>query len=212
MTYYRNCECLFHSVLGVKAAGIRHVVDEFCEPVSKTDADTTIEQRFEAMLSLLAKFHEKSSLTKAQISRIRSAPVIPIQAKGFALGGSLSGTEMRSFCDKDWYIPDRVTFEAALRGKVNMLVLRVQAAMRLKGLLEDLGCREKFLSEAVTRSVRPHGVAVPDPHEEKELHGRLRYVSRYGKPPSPVLKLLLTVELKLTSLVGSSKVALVTRC
>jgi hypothetical protein len=181
MTYYGNCEYLFRSVLGVKAAGIRHVVDEFCEPALKTDADT-IRQRFEGMLSLLAKFHGKSSLTNAQISRIRSAPVIPILVKGFALGGLLSRTEMRSFCDKDWYIPDRVTFEAALRGKVNMLVLRVQAAIRLKGLLEDLGCEEKFLSEAVKRSVRPHGVAIPNPHEEKELHVRLRYVSQYGNP------------------------------
>jgi hypothetical protein len=177
MTYYGNCQCLFHSVLGVKVAGTRHVVDEFCEPVSN-DADN-IEQRFEAMLSLLARFHKKSSLTDAQIRRIRSAPVLPILFKGFAPGGGLSRMEMLSFRDRDWYIPDRVTFEAALRGKVNMLALRVQPAIRLKGLFEDLGCERKFLSEAVTQSVRPHGVAVRKVHEEQELRERLRYVSRY---------------------------------
>jgi len=177
MIYYGNCEYLFHSLLGVKAARTRHVVDEFCEPLSN-DADN-IEQRFEAMLFLLARFHRKSSLTDAQIHRIRSAPVLPILAKGFAPGAGLSRMEMQSFRDKDWYIPDKVTFEAALRGKVNMLALRVQPAIKLKGLFEDLGCERKFLSEAATQSVRPHGGAVPNVHEEQELRERLRYVSRY---------------------------------
>jgi len=72
-----------------------------------------------------------------------------------------------------------VTFEAALRGKVNMLALRVQPAIKLKGLFKDLGCERKFLSEAATQSVRPHGGAVPNVHEEQELRERLRYVSRY---------------------------------
>ena len=177
MTYYGNCKYLFHSLLGVKAAGTRHVVDEFCKPISN-DADN-VEQRFKAMLSLLARFHEQSSLTDAQIERIRSAPVLPTLAKGFAPGRGLSRIEMQSFRDKDWYIPDRVTFEAALRGKVNMLALRVQSAIRLKDLFKDLGCERKFLSEAVTQSVRPHGVTVRNVHEEQELHERLRYVSRY---------------------------------
>jgi hypothetical protein len=177
MTYYGNCEYLFHSLLGVKIAGTRHVVDEFCQPVSD-DADN-IEQRFEAMLSMLARFHRKSSLTDAQIHRIRSALVVPILVKGFVPGAGLSRIEMQSFHDKDWYIPDRVTFEAAFRGKVNMLALRVQHAIRLKDLFEDLGCERKTLSKAVTQSVRPHGVTVRNVHEEQELCGRLRYVSRY---------------------------------
>ncbi|GAB1311860.1 hypothetical protein MFIFM68171_02070 [Madurella fahalii] len=176
ITYYRNCESLFHSLLGVKKAGTQHVVDEFCEPTSK-EGDN-IEQHFKAMLSLLARFHRKSSLTDDQIRKIRSASILPILAKGFTPVEGLSRVEMRSLRDKDWYIPDIVTFEAAFRGKVDMLALPVQSARALKGLFEDLGCEEEFLSEAVTRSVTPDGITVRNVREEQDLRKRLRYISR----------------------------------
>lgn len=175
-TYYRNCESLFRSLLAVKEAGTQHVVDEFCEPASKEDDNT--EQHFKAMLSLLARFHRNSGLTDNQIRKIRSASVFPVLAKGFAPVEGLSRIEMRSLRDKGWYIPDIVTFEAAFRGKVDMLALPVQSARAMKGLFEDLSCKEEFLSEAVTRRVTPDGMTVHNVREEQDLRKRLRYISR----------------------------------
>ncbi|KAK3385925.1 hypothetical protein B0H63DRAFT_560413 [Podospora didyma] len=175
--YYRSCEGLFHSLLGVENAGTQHVVDEFCEPTSKED-NSIEQQHFKAMLSLLAKFSRKSSLTDDQVHKIRSAPVLPILAKGFTSAQGLSRIEMRSIRDRDWYIPDIVTFEAAFRGKVDMLALPVHSARALKGLFKDLCCEEEFLSEAVTRSVTPDGITVRNVREEQDLRTRLRYISR----------------------------------
>ncbi|KAK7697413.1 hypothetical protein SLS64_013551 [Diaporthe eres] len=175
-TYYRNCETLFRSVLGVKEAGIQHVVDEFCQPTSKDDDN--VEQHFKAMLSLLAKFHRRSSLTDDQIRKIRSVSVFPILAKRFASGEGLSRIEMRSLRDKEWYIPDIVTFESAFRGKIDILALPVQSTRALKDVLEDLWCEEQFLSKAVTRAVTPDGITVHNVREEQDLHTRLRYVFR----------------------------------
>jgi hypothetical protein len=175
-TYYRNCESLFYSLLEVKEAGTQDVVDEFCKPTSKDDDN--VEQHFKAMLSLLSKYHRKSSLTDDQIRRICSASVFPILAKGFTPVEGLRRIEMRSLHDKNWYIPDIVTFEAEFRGKVDMLALQVQPTRELKGLLEDLWCEEEFLSEAVTRTIRPDGITVRNVLEEQDLRKRLTYISR----------------------------------
>lgn len=175
-TYYRNCEGLFCSLLDVKEAGIQQVVYEFCEPNSTEDDN--IEQHFKGMLSLLAKIHRSSSLSDDQIRKIRSASAFPIVAKGSTPIDGLSRIEMRSLRDKDWYIPDIVTFESAFRGKVNMLALPVQSARALKGLFEDLWCEEEFLSEAVTRTITPDGITVRNICEEQNLRQRLRYIFR----------------------------------
>lgn len=176
ITYYRNCETLFHSLLEVKEAGTQHVVDEFCQPISTKDGN--MEQRFEAMLSLLSKFHRNSSLSDDQIRKIRSASVFPIMAKGLAPAEGLCRIEMRSLRDKDWYIPNIITFEAAFRGKVNMLALSVQSVRALEDLFKDLRCEEKHLSEAVMRTVIPNGLTVCNVSEEQDLRKRLRYISR----------------------------------
>lgn len=173
---YRNCEVLFRSLLGVKGAGNQHVVDEFCEPTSKED--NNIEQHFKEMLSLLAKFHRNSSLADYQIRKLRSAPVFPVLAKGVTPIDGLSRFEMRSLRDKDWYIPDIVTFEAAYRGKIDMLALSVQSARELKDLFEALGCQKEFLSAAIARTVTPVGITVRNVREEQDLRERLRYISR----------------------------------
>lgn len=175
-TYYRNCESLFHSLLSVKEAGTQHVVDEFCEPSSKKNDNT--EQHFQAMLSLLARFHRNSNLSDDQIYKIRSASVFPILVKRPTPVEGLSRIKMRSLCDEGWYIPDDVTFEVAFRGKADMLALPVQSARALKYLFEDLWCEEEFLSEAVTRTITPDGITVRNVREEKDLHNRLRYVSQ----------------------------------
>lgn len=175
-TYYRNCESLFRSLLDVKEAGIQHVVDEFCQPTSKDD--NTIGQHFEAMLTLLAKFHRRSSLTDNQIRKIRSVSVFPILAKRVTPGEDSCRIEMRSLRDKNWYISDIVTFESAFRGKIDMLALPVQSARAMIDMLEGLWCEKKFLSKAVMRAVTPDAMAVRDVREEEDLHERLRYVSR----------------------------------
>lgn len=173
---YQNCESLFRSLLGVKEAGTQHVVDEFCEPTS--NEDDNVEQHFQAMLSLLAKFHRKSSLILIQKSKIWSAPVFPILSKQLTPAGELSRRKMYSLYDEDWYIPDIVTFEAAFRGKVDMLALSVQSVRALKDLFNDLFCEKKFLSTAVTRTVTPDGMTVRNVREEQDLRERLRYISR----------------------------------
>lgn len=175
-TYYRNCETLFHSLLGVKEAGIQHVVDEFCQPTSKDDDN--IEQHFKAMLSLLAIFHRRSSLTDDQKRKIYPVSAFPILAKGFTPGEGLSRIEMRSLRDKEWYIPDIVTFESAFRGKIDMLALPVHSTRALKDLFEDLWCGPRFLSRAVTRAVTPDGITVRNAREEQDLHKRLRCIFR----------------------------------
>lgn len=171
--YYRNCERLFYSLLEVKKAGIQHVVDEFCEPIS--NEDNNIEQHFKEMLFLLANFHRNSSLTDDQIRKIRSASPFPILPNGSTPVQGVSRIEMRSLRDEDWYIPDDVTFESAFRGKVDMLALLVQPTRALKGLFEDLWCEDEFLSEAVTRNITPDGIAVRNVCEEQNLRQRLRY-------------------------------------
>lgn len=175
-TYYRNCEGLFHSLLKVKEAGIKHVVDGFCEPTST--GDHNVEQHFKGMLSLLANFHRSSSLTDDQIRKIRSASAFPILDKGFTPVEGFSRIKMRSLRDKGWYIPDIVTFESAFRGKIDMLALPVQSTRALKGLFEDLGCEQEFLSAAVTRAITPNGITVRDDCEEQNLRQRLRYIFR----------------------------------
>lgn len=177
-TYYGNCEVLFRSLLGVKEAGTQHVVDEFCDP-TPTEVGNT-EQTFKNMLFLLSQFHKISNLTRNQIYKIRSASVFPILTKTLTPAEGLARIEMRSLDDKDWYIPNIVTFEAAFRGKVNMLALSVQSAKKLQHLFEVLWCEEKFLSDAVTRTVEPHGIIVRNVREEQDLRIRLRYMSRYG--------------------------------
>lgn len=175
-TYYRNCETLFHSLLGVKEAGTQHVVDEFCRPTSKDDEN--IEQHFRVMLSLLAKFHRRSILTEDQIRKIRSVSCFPILTKRFTPGESISRIEMRSLREKNWYIPDIVTFESAFRGKIDMLALPVQSARAMIDVFEDFRCEEKFLSKAVTRDVTPDGMTVRNVCGEQDLRKRLRYVFR----------------------------------
>lgn len=173
---YRNCEVLFRSLLDVKGAGTQHVVDEFCEPKAKVDDN--IEQHFKEMLFLLAKFHRKSSLTGDQIRKIRSASVFPILAKGSTQVERLSQIEMRSLRDKDWYIPDIVTFEEAFRGKIDMLALSVQSSRELKDLFDDLGCQKKSLSVAVAPIVTRVGITVRNVREEQDMRERLRYISK----------------------------------
>lgn len=174
-TYYRNCEGLFHSLLDVREAGIQHVVDEFCQATSRED---NIEQRFNAILSLLGRFHRISILAGDQVRKIRSASAFPILAKGFAPAGGLSRIEMRSLRDNDWYIPDTVTFESAFRGKINILALSVQSTRALKDLFVDLGCEDKCLSEAVTQTITPDGIPVRNVCEEQNLRRRLKYIFR----------------------------------
>lgn len=175
---YPNCESLFRSLLDVKEAGTQHVVDEFCELASKKDDNQYKEQHFEAMLSLLAKFHRKSSLTENQIRQIRSASGFPILVKDSAAAEGLSRITMSSIRDKFWYIPDIVTFETAFRGKIDMLALPVQSARALKDLFQHLWCGGRFLSAAVTRTVTPNGMTVRNVLQEQELRERLRYISR----------------------------------
>lgn len=175
-TYYRNCENLFHSLLDVREVETQDVVDEFCESDSRPDANT--EQHFKAMLSLLSKFHRQFSLTDDQIRKIRSAPVFPILAKGPTSVEGLPPIEMRSLGEKGWYIPDIVTFEAAFRGKVDMLAFPVQSVRVLKTLFVDLRCEEVFLSKAVMRTITPDGIAVRSIREELDMRKRLRYISR----------------------------------
>lgn len=175
-TYYRNCESLFRSLLNVKEAGIQQVVSEFCAPTN--NEDDNVEQHLQAMLSLLAKFHRNSSLTKHQIAKIRIASVFPILCKDLTPAEGLSRRQMRSLSDRDWYIPDIVTFEAAFRGKVDMLALPVQSVRALKDLFEDLWCEKEFLSAAVTRTVTPDGMTVRNLRDERGLGERLKYISQ----------------------------------
>lgn len=174
-TYYRNCENLFHFLLEVEEAGIQHIVDEFCEPISTEDH--SIEQHFKGMLSLLANFH-RSCLTDDRIRKICSASAFPILAKGFTSAEGFSRIEMRSLHDKGWYIPDIVTLESAFRGKIDMLALPVQSTRVLKSLFEVLGCEQEFLSAAVTRAVTPDGIPVRNVCEEQNLRQRLGYIFR----------------------------------
>ncbi|RYO93890.1 hypothetical protein DL762_000845 [Monosporascus cannonballus] len=173
-THYRDCKNLFRSFLGVESAGTKHVVDEFC---STSDDDDETAQRFEKLFSLLGDFHSsKSSLSDEQIERVQSAPVFPILEKG---DGSQeeSGIALRSMDDMDWYIPDSATLETAFRGKVDMLSLPVKSVRMLRGLFEDLDCKNMFLSSAV-ETVEPSGTCIRDRLGEDNLKTRLRYISQ----------------------------------
>ena len=182
-THYRNCGDLFQSVLGVERAGTQEVVHEFCRPPLKKNFN--VEQHFKEMIFLLERFHKKSRLTQSQIDRIRSASVFPVLVKTVDISEEDSSRiEMRSLNDVDdleqnsWYIPDIVTFEAAFRGKVDMLALSVQSVRALKDFFVDLRCDVEFLSEAVTQCIKPTGMTVHNGPEERDLRERLGYISQ----------------------------------
>jgi len=138
-----------------------------------------MQERFEGLLFLLDEFHKKVELTDSQIRRIRSAKVLPVLTRKLRPGEGPEQvrTEMRAMDELDWYIPDSVPFEAAFRGKVDMLSLPVKSAKLLKKVLEVLGCEQKFLSESVCQEVKPGGMTVRNIREEEDLLERLRCIA-----------------------------------
>ncbi|RYP69608.1 hypothetical protein DL770_008214 [Monosporascus sp. CRB-9-2] len=135
--------------------------------------------RMDGACSLEASHQAQSPLhlSGKQIDRIQSAPVFPIleQRNG---SKEESGIALRSVDDADWYIPDSATLETAFRGKVDMLSLPVKSARMLRGLFEDLGCKDMFLSSAVEETVEPSGTCICDRLREDNLKTRLGYISQ----------------------------------
>ncbi len=175
---YSDCKRLFCDLLGVKPADTKHVVEELCYI---TDEDDVPVQRFKDVICLLAHYHStRSSLSEAQIEKIRLAPVFPILEEGHGTSEE-SSISWRSLSDGGWYIPDKTMLEIAFRGRVDLLSLPRKELSRkevrtLDDLFEALRCRDMFISANVEVDIEPRGSPIPDESREDDLKTRLRYI------------------------------------
>lgn len=175
-SHYRDCEKLFVKVLGVKAAGLNHVVHEFCSEFRGKRQPAV--QRFEKLCFTLAQFVSKSSgLTTSQLARIRDARVFPVLQSRDDLQEE-SGMLWRSIRDGAWYIPDRITLQNVFRGRIGLLDISVESARNLQRLFRALGCTTMLLSHCVQETVEPRGNSIRDLLIEKDLKTRLEHISQ----------------------------------
>jgi hypothetical protein len=159
---YKDCRTLFCDYLGVRPAGIQHVVDE-TSSIADEDPENLV-RRFEALFLLLSEFHFTGpQLTDMQRLKIRAATVFPV------LAASETYSELRSLEDGDWYIPNITTLQSAFCGRVDLLALSVPSVQPLLVLLEELDCEDMSLSNCVTQRVEPRGNKIRDLRTEKDL-------------------------------------------
>lgn len=174
-SYYKDCEELFVTVLGVKAADLRHVVHEFC-CVFEGNREPAVE-RFEKICSTLARFLSRSrSLAPSHLALVRNARVFPILSSRD--NSQESSLLWRSIQDGDWYIPDRITLENVFRGRVGLLDISVKSVGTLQDLFKALGCTTMLLSHCVQETVEPRGNSIRELVMEKELKTRLEHISQ----------------------------------
>ena len=172
--HYQDCKKLFVNILGIKEAGLSHVVQEFSS-VSRENGQPSV-HRFEKLCFTLARFVSQShGLTTVQLARIQYAPVFPIlQSRDDSQEDS--GIFWRSIRDGGWYIPDRITLESVFRGRIGMLEMSVKSVKTLQHLFTALGCKTMFLSECVREVVEPRGNSIRDLPIERDLETRLEHI------------------------------------
>jgi len=173
---YSDCKNLFSDFLGVKSAGIRHVVEEFCSLSRGAWVDQA--DRFEELLTLLHGYLAKGlTLDVSETRSMNTARAFPVMKPG-NLSHESATIVLRSLDDNDWYIPDKTTLELAFRGRVNLLKLSVRSVQLMMKVWVELGCKGLFLSSVVEEKVELGGVRIRNKSKEKELRTRLKYLAR----------------------------------
>ncbi|KAH7302958.1 hypothetical protein B0I35DRAFT_500441 [Stachybotrys elegans] len=170
---YSECKKLFCEFLDVAPAGVRHVVDELVSLQTNSPRDAL--QRFKGLMPALLDCIGDSSATTLELSRLLTANLFPVvKASGPQAGNVMlcSGSPT-----DEWYIPDRLTLEATLRGRVDMLALPVQEVKALSAVFSLPIFRDRYLSAVVQETVEPRGSITRDMDREKDLRARLRYIA-----------------------------------
>ena len=171
---YKDCRTLFRNFLGVKPAGIGHVVNEFCSLSNARCKDPA--QRCAGLLSLLWRFLTKGSqLDDGEIWRIARTNAFPVLE---ATATPQVEPQLRSLDSGGWYIPDKTTLKSAFTGKVDLLNLSVKSVQSFVGVFEQLGYEKMTLSSVVEEIVKPRGEKIRDKAKEKDLKTRLKHISR----------------------------------
>ena len=114
--HYSDCSDLFTKCLGIKPAGIPHVMKELCflaDEKCEPHAD-----RFKQLFALLSRFSAAGTkLTDKQVKNLRAAPMFPVI---LAKHSSRESSKIK-YCSLEeggWYIPDNGSLRAAFCGKV----------------------------------------------------------------------------------------------
>lgn len=171
---YAGCRKLFCDILGVGPASIENVADELC--LLHEETSDGMAERCEELLTMLSeRLTAGFRLPATHYLRILHAKVFPVVRTLHS--DTNSEMLLRSLHDADWYIPDRLTLEAAFRGKVNILNFPVRVANRLDCFFSTMNSRNKYLSSAIEETVEPRGMSIHDISTERELKIRVQYFS-----------------------------------
>ncbi|KAI8712978.1 DUF3883 domain-containing protein [Fusarium sp. LHS14.1] len=179
---YGDCRRLFCNILGVGPASIENVADELC--LLHEETSDGMAERCEELLTMLSeRLTAGSELPVTHYLRILHAKVFPVVTATHV--DAKSKMVLRSLHDADWYIPDRLTLEAAFRGKVNILNFPVKVVNVLDSFFSRMNSRSKYLSSAIEETVEPRGAKIQDMSAERDLKIRVQYFSLLNPPPDP---------------------------
>ncbi|RTE79713.1 hypothetical protein BHE90_005765 [Fusarium euwallaceae] len=173
---------LFCNILGVGPASIENVADELCLLQEET-SDGTAERCEELLTMLSERLTSGSELPVTHYLRILHAKVFSVVKATH--GDVKSEVVLRSLHDADWYIPDRLTLEAAFRGKVDMLKFSVRVVNLLDSFFSRMNSWNKYLSVAIEETVEPRGSPIHDMSTERDLKIRVEYFSILNPPTDP---------------------------
>ncbi|RSM01630.1 hypothetical protein CDV31_011271 [Fusarium ambrosium] len=179
---YGDCRKLFCNILGVGPASIENVADELCLLQEET-SDGTAERCEELLTMLSERLTSGSEFPVTHYLRILHAKVFSVVKATH--GDVKSEVVLRSLHDADWYIPDRLTLEAAFRGKVDMLKFSVRVVNLLDSFFSRMNSRNKYLSVAIQETVEPRGSPIHDMSTERDLKIRVEYFSILNPPTDP---------------------------
>ncbi|KAM6516418.1 hypothetical protein FALCPG4_014601 [Fusarium falciforme] len=179
---YGDCRKLFCNILGVGPASIENVADELC--LLQEETSDGMAERCEELLAMLSeRLTAGSELPVTHYLRILHAKVFPVVRTQHP--DTKSEMLLRSLHDADWYIPDRLTLEAAFRGKVNILNFPVRVVNLLDSFFSKMNSRNKYLSSAIEETVEPRGTSIHDMSTERDLKIRVQYFSLLNPSPDP---------------------------
>ncbi|KPM41940.1 hypothetical protein AK830_g4632 [Neonectria ditissima] len=166
-----------------------HVVDELCS-LHKENPDGIV-QRCEELLTILKHYVAgEPDFPQPQMFRLKTTRMFPVllKVRDISQAGAGPKVALRALSDESWYIPDRLTLEAAFQGKVNMLAFSLRSVNLLEPLFTKLGLEKKYLSLAVKETVEPRGTVIRDIARNNDLDIRAKHFAHINSTsvsPSP---------------------------
>ncbi|UPL02380.1 hypothetical protein LCI18_013314 [Fusarium solani-melongenae] len=179
---YGDCRRLFCNILGVGPASIENVADELC--LLQEETPEAMAERCEELLTMLSeRLASESELPVTHYLRVLHAKVFPVMT--VVNVEAKSDIVLRSLHDADWYIPDRLTLEAAFRSKVDILSFSVRVVNLLDPFFSRMNSRNKYLSSAIEETVERRGTPIRDMSTERDLKIRVQYFSLLNQQLDP---------------------------